>query len=84
MVDEAIRSSLRDQLIHELARSAAARDRELPAVRREREGRQALRREAGLAAMDEYEREHGAFTPEELAAADAFIAQDFGPLPGNL
>lgn len=27
----------------------------------------------GRAAMDEWEAEHGAFTPEELAAADAFV-----------
>lgn len=33
-----------------------------------------VRRQAGLAAMAEWEAEHGAFTPAELAAARAEIA----------
>jgi predicted transcriptional regulator len=45
----------------------------------ERAARLALQREDGLAAMDEYEREFGAFTPEEIAAADAILDEDFGP-----
>lgn len=33
----------------------------------------ALRIESGLAAVTQYEAEHGAFTSDELAAADAWI-----------
>jgi len=35
--------------------------------------RTALTIEDGLAAVGEWEREHGSFTPEELAAADAAL-----------
>ena len=35
---------------------------------------QEIRRQAGLAAVEEWEAEHGAFTPEELAAARAEMA----------
>lgn len=36
-------------------------------------------RAAGLAAMREYQAEHGAFTEEELAAADAWVDRLMGP-----
>lgn len=45
----------------------------------DRTAREALRREAGLAGVDEYEREHGAFTPQEIAWADRILDEDFGP-----
>jgi Arc/MetJ-type ribon-helix-helix transcriptional regulator len=35
-------------------------------------------RARGLAAMDEYETEHGKFTEEELAAAEARVAAEMG------
>lgn len=35
----------------------------------------------GLAAMAEYQAEHGAFTAEELAEADAWVRKALAPLP---
>ena len=45
----------------------------------DRAARQALRLEEGLAACDEYEREFGAFTAEEIAEADRILDEDVGP-----
>jgi Arc/MetJ-type ribon-helix-helix transcriptional regulator len=41
-------------------------------------GRHAAIRARGIAAMDEYEAEHGKFTEEELAAARIRVAADMG------
>lgn len=38
---------------------------------------------AGLAAVEEYEREHGAFTAEELAEADRWAAARAAEPPGH-
>lgn len=45
-----------------------------------READRALRLRDGLAAMEEYERERGAFTAEETAAAQQWIDQALAPL----
>lgn len=45
-----------------------------------READRALRLRDGLAAMEEYEREHGAFTGEEMAAAQKWVDQVLAPL----
>ena len=45
-----------------------------------READRALRLRDGLVAMAEYEREHGAFTGEERAAAQQWVDQVLAPL----
>ncbi|MGI8756408.1 MAG: hypothetical protein ACR2MB_11230 [Acidimicrobiales bacterium] len=49
----------------------------------ERVTREAMRFELGLAAVEEWEREHGAFTDEEIAEADRKLDEDFGPSRGR-
>lgn len=70
--------ALHPDIAADVARSAKLQDLSVSAWM-EQAARRALRREAGLAAVDEYEREHGPFTAEEIAWADAIIDQDFGP-----
>lgn len=62
--------------------ASAGQHGESVSARVERALRDSLRREAGLAAVDAWEQEHGAFTPEELAWADAVLDEDFGLRPG--
>lgn len=45
--------------------------------------RKALRIEQGLKAMDDWEREHGPFTDEQTAAAEALIARFKNGLSGE-
>lgn len=64
---------------------AAAADRNAESVSAwlDRAARTALRRDDGLAAMEAYEREQGAFTEEELAEADRILDRLFGPEPDS-
>ena len=73
MATRKVTITLDEDLVEALTRTA--RDTGIPLSRliasaAERE----MRRRIGLAAVAEWEAEHGAFTPEELAAARAEIA----------
>lgn len=70
--------ALHPDIAAQIARSAAQHDTSVSGWI-EDAARAALRREAGLAACDEYERDFGALTPEEIAWADTILDRDFGP-----
>lgn len=58
-----------DPEVHESIVEAAAREGVSISAWMTTAARQALRRRAGLAAIAEWEKEHGQFTPEEMNAA---------------
>lgn len=64
---------------------AAAREAEAEGVSLSswlnRAAERALKISEGLAAVAEWEAEHGAFTEEEMAAADAELDRLMGPVP---
>lgn len=72
--------ALHPDIAADLARSARMQDLSVSAWI-EQAARAKLRNEAGMAACDEFEREYGAFTPKEIAKADAILDKHFGPVP---
>jgi hypothetical protein len=73
MATRKITITLDEQLVD--AMSAAAREAGIPLSRMiASAAERGMRRSIGLAAVAEWEAEHGAFTPEELAAARAEMA----------
>jgi hypothetical protein len=58
-----------DPDVHENVLAAASRDGVSVSAWMTTAAREALRRRAGLAAIDEWEQQHGHFTPEEIEEA---------------
>jgi hypothetical protein len=55
--------------VHEKILAAAAREKLSVSAWMTRAAREALQRRAGLAAVAEWEKQHGSFTPEEIEEA---------------
>lgn len=62
-----------DPEIHEQILSAAARDRVSVSAWMTLAAREALRRRAGLAAVSQWEKQHGRFTAQEMNEARASV-----------
>jgi hypothetical protein len=62
-----------DERVLALVREAAAEEGKSVSAWLNQVTEAALRRRAGLRAMDEYEAEHGAFTQEEIRKADELL-----------
>ena len=62
-----------DPKIHEKILAAAARDGVSVSAWMTSAAREALRRRAGLAAIAEWEKEHGPFSPEEMNEARSSV-----------
>jgi hypothetical protein len=66
-----------DPDVHENILAAAARDRVSVSAWMTTAAREALKRRAGLAAVGQWEKQHGRFTPEEMDDARRSVQAQF-------
>ncbi len=67
-----------DPDVHESILAAAARDGVSVSAWMTAAAREALKRRAGLAAVEQWEKQHGRFTAEEMNEARARVKAQFG------